>query len=73
MNKNSNDDIKMDNETKSQITIAISNLPVLIDNWLKARNAWTEKISCDANRELFIFSTSQALIDMGAEISTTLQ
>ena len=68
----SNEEIKINNEDKNQINKAISNLPVLIDDWLKARNAWTEEICCDATRDMFSFSTSQMLIDLGTVISTGL-
>ncbi|MCR5424150.1 MAG: hypothetical protein K6E93_05220 [Bacteroidales bacterium] len=68
----SNEDAKIDNKDKRQIEKAISNLPVLIDNWINARNAWTEEICCDATRKDFIFSTSQTLIDLGKVISTGL-
>ena len=66
----SNEDAKIDNKDKRQIEKAISNLPVLIDNWINARNAWTEEICCDGTREMFTFSTSQMLIDLGTVIST---
>jgi hypothetical protein len=68
----SNEDAKIDNKDKRQIEKAISNLPVLIDNWINARNAWTEEICCDGTRDMFTFSTSQTLIDLGTVISTGL-
>ena len=68
----SNEDTKIDNKDKRQIEKAISDLPVLIDNWLNARNAWTEEICCDGTRDMFTFSTSQILIDLGTVISTGL-
>ena len=63
---------KMFNETKGKIDKAIASLPTLIDRWVSARNAWTEEICCDATRDLFVFSTAQALIDMGVVVSTSL-
>lgn len=68
----SNEEAKINNKDKKQIETAISNLPVLIDNWLNARNAWTEEICSDGTREMFAFSTSQMLIDLGTAISTVL-
>lgn len=68
----SNEDAKIDNKDKRQIEKAISNLPVLIDNWINARNAWTEEICCDGTRDMFTFSTAQMLIDLGTVISTGL-
>lgn len=65
-------DVKINNKDRKQIEKSISNLSVLIDNWLKARNAWTEEICCDATRKDFICSTSQMLIDLGTVISTGL-
>ena len=66
----SNEDVKINNKDKKLIEKAISNLSVLIDNWLNARNVWTEELCYDSTRKLFIFSTSQMLIDMGTVIST---
>lgn len=68
----SNEDAKIDNKDKRQIEQIISDLPVLIDNWLNARNAWTEEICYDGTRDMFTFSTSQTLIDLGTIISTGL-
>lgn len=68
----SNADVKINNKDRKQIEKSISNLSVLIDNWLKARNAWTEELCCDATRKDFICSTSQALIDLGMVVSTGL-
>ncbi len=65
-------DVKINNKDRKQIEKSISNLSVLIDNWLKARNAWTEEICCDATRKDFICSTSQMLIDLGTVVSTGL-
>ena len=64
------DNVDMYIETKDKIIKAISILPTLIDNWINARNAWTGKICCDATKELYIFSTSQMLIDIATVIST---
>lgn len=65
-------DVKINNKDRKQIEKSISYLSVLIDNWLKARNAWTEEICCDATRKDFICYTSQMLIDLGTVISTGL-
>lgn len=66
----SNEDVKITKEDRKQIEKAISDLPVLIDNWLNARNAWTGEICYDATRDMFTFSTAQMLIDLGTVIST---
>ena len=68
----SNDEAEINNKDKKHIEEAILILPVLIDNWLNARNAWTKEICCDGTRDMFTFSTSQMLIDLGTVISTGL-
>ena len=68
----SDSDVKINNKDRKQIEKSISNLSVIINNWLKERNAWMEEIYCDATRKDFICSTSQMLIDLGTVISTGL-